>query len=149
MRGRREEDTLERQQALVDLAEGDLDAAEPPVDAVETRLQPVDAGVRCVDAGAEFGADLTLTAPRYGTVEPAHLAAAFRRPAPARLRTLAAAREDLERSMVRDALDRHRSVPAAAGELGLTRQGLSRMMARLEIDRAEPARDRPGGGRSR
>lgn len=94
-------------------------------------------------------ANLTLTAPRYGTVEPAHLAAALRRPTPARPRTLAAAREDLERSMVRDALDRHRNVAAAAGELGLTRQGLSRMMARLEIDRAGPARERSGGGRSR
>ena len=94
-------------------------------------------------------ANLTLTAPRYGTVEPAHLAAALRRPAPVRPRTLAAARADLERSMVRDALDRHRNVSAAAGELGVTRQGLSRMMARLEIDRADPARERPGGGRSR
>ncbi|MCY4074230.1 MAG: sigma-54 dependent transcriptional regulator [Acidobacteria bacterium] len=94
-------------------------------------------------------ANLTLTAPRFGKVQPVHLPAAFRRPAPARLRTLAAAREDLERSMVRDALERHRSVPAAAGELGLTRQGLSRMMARLEIDRADPAREPPGGGRSR
>ena len=94
-------------------------------------------------------ANLTLTAPRYGAVELAHLPAALGRPAPARPRTLAAAREDLEQSMVRDALDRHGDVTAAAGDLGLARQGPSRLMARLEIDRADPARDRPAGGRSR
>ena len=39
-------------------------------------------------------ANLTITAPRFGAIERAHLPAAFRRPAPARPRTLAAARED-------------------------------------------------------
>ena len=91
-------------------------------------------------------ANLTVTAPRFGAIGPEHLPAAFRRPVPARPRTLAAAREELERSMVCDALDRNPSAAAAAAELGVTRQGLSRLIVRLEIN---PARDRPGGGRSR
>ena len=56
--------------------------------------------------------------------------------------TLAEAREDLERVMVRDALGRHRSVARAVGELASTRQGLSKLMARLQIDRFNPGGDR-------
>ena len=51
-------------------------------------------------------------------------------------------REDLERTMVRDALDRHPSVASGAGELGITRQGLSKLMARLRLDRFQPYTDR-------
>ena len=67
---------------------------------------------------------------------------ALRRPvAAARRPTLAEAREDLERAMVRDALGRHGTVARAAGELGVTRQGLSKLMARLQVDRFDPGRE--------
>ena len=69
--------------------------------------------------------NLTVTAPRYDAIEPEHLPVAFRRPAPSRPPTLAAARDDLERSIVRDALDRHGNMALAAGELGITRHGLT------------------------
>ena len=75
-------------------------------------------------------ANLTVTGPRYGAVGPDALPAAYRRGGAAERRpTLAEAREDLERTMVRDALGRHDSVARAAGELGITRQGLSKLMA--------------------
>ena len=87
--------------------------------------------------------NLTVTGPRYGPVGSGALPAAFRKIVSSeRQPTLAEAREDLERAMVRDALGRHRSVARAAGELGVTRQGLSKLMARLEIDRFNPGRDR-------
>ena len=87
-------------------------------------------------------ANLTVSGPRYGPVGPEALPAAFRkRAATERRPTLAEAREDLERAMVRDALGRHDSVSAAAGELGITRQGLSKLMARLQVDRFDPGRD--------
>ena len=86
-------------------------------------------------------ANLTVTGPRYGPVGPDALPAAFRTTVAAERRpTLAEAREDLERAMVRDALGRHDSVARAAGELGITRQGLSKLMARLQVDRFDPAR---------
>ena len=95
-------------------------------------------------------ANLTVTGPRYGPVGPDALPAAFRKTVPAeRQPTLAEAREDLERAMVRDALGRHRSVARAAGELGVTRQGLSKLMARLDIDRFNPGRDRSAPAPSR
>ena len=88
-------------------------------------------------------ANLTVTGPRYGPVRSDVLPAAFQKSVPAeRQPTLAEAREDLERAMVRDALGRHRSVARAAGELGVTRQGLSKLMARLQIDRFDPSHDR-------
>ena len=88
-------------------------------------------------------ANLTVTGPRYGPVSPDALPSAFRRTvAVDRRPTLAEAREDLERAMVRDALGRHGTVARAAGELGVTRQGLSKVMARLQIDRFNPGRDR-------
>ena len=55
--------------------------------------------------------------------------------------TLAEAREDLERTLVRDALGRQDGVARAAAELGITRQGLSKLMARLRIDQLDPGRD--------
>ena len=88
-------------------------------------------------------ANLTVTGPRYGPVGPGALPAAFRKTVSTeRQPTLAEAREDLERAMVRDALGRHRSVARAAGEVGVTRQGLSKLMARLQIDRFDPRSDR-------
>ena len=57
-------------------------------------------------------------------------------------RPLAEAREDLERTMVRDTLGRLDSVARAVGELAITRQGLSRLMARLQIDRFDPTHER-------
>ena len=88
--------------------------------------------------------NLTVTGPRYGPVGLDALPSAFRRTVAAERRpTLAEAREDLERAMVRDALGRHGSIARAAGELGVTRQGLSKLMARLQIDRFNPARERP------
>ena len=88
-------------------------------------------------------ANLTVTGPRYGPVGPDALPRAFRRTVAAEHRpTLAEAREDLERAMVRDAIGRHGSVARAAGELGVTRQGLSKLMARLQVDRFDPFRDR-------
>ena len=93
-------------------------------------------------------ANLTVTGPRYGPVGPGALPAAFRKSVPAeRQPTLAEAREDLERAMVRDALGRHRSVARAAGELGVTRQGLSKLMARLQVDRFDPDREPPAPSR--
>ena len=81
-------------------------------------------------------ANLTVTGPRYGPVRPDALPAVFWKSVPAeRQPTLAEARENLERAMVRDALRRHRRVVRAARELGVTRQGLSKLMARLDIDR--------------
>ena len=95
-------------------------------------------------------ANLTVTGPRYGPVGPDALPSAFRKTVAAERRPrLAEARESLERTMVRDALVRHRSVARAAGELGVTRQGLSKLMARLQVDRFDPARDRPAHGPSR
>ena len=95
-------------------------------------------------------AKLTVTGPRYGPVGPDALPSAFRKTVAAERRpTLAEARESLERTIVRDALVRHRSVARAAGELGVTRQGLSKLMARLQVDRFDPARDRPVHGPSR
>ena len=96
-------------------------------------------------------ANLTVTGPRYGPIGPGALPAAFRKAVPAERRpTLAEAREDLERTMVRDALGRHgRSVARAASELGVTRQGLSKLMARLDIDRFNPSRSRAAEGPSR
>ena len=88
-------------------------------------------------------ANLTVTGPRYGPVGPGALPAAFRKTVSTeRQPTLAEARQDLERAMVRDALGRHPSVAPAAGELGVTRQGLSKPMARRQIDRFDPGRDR-------
>ena len=88
-------------------------------------------------------ANLTVTGPRYGPVGPDALPAAFRKTVAAERRpTLAEAREDQERTMVRDALGRHRSVARTAGELGVTRQCLSKLMARLQVDRFDPGRDR-------
>ena len=87
-------------------------------------------------------ANLTVTGPRYGPIGPDALPSAFRRTVAAERRpTLAEAREDLERAMVRDALGRHGSVARAVGELGVTRQGLSKLMARLQIDRFDPTRE--------
>ena len=87
-------------------------------------------------------ANLTVTGPRYGPVGRGALPAAFRTAAPAeRQPTLAEAREDLERAMVRDALSRRRSVARAAGELGVTRQGP------LEADGAPPDRQLKSGPR--
>ena len=87
-------------------------------------------------------ANLTVTGPRYGPVGPDALPSALRRTVAAERRpTLAEAREDLERAMVRDALGRHGTVARAAGELGVTRQGLSKLMARLQVDRFDPARE--------
>ena len=95
-------------------------------------------------------ANLSVTGPRYGALGPDALPVAFRRPVAAERRpTLAAARERLERTMVRDALGRHESVARAAGELGITRQGLSKLMARLQVDRVDPSRDRSAQGPSR
>ncbi len=95
-------------------------------------------------------ANLTVTGPRYGPVGPDALPAAFRKTAAAERRpTLAEAREDLERVMVRDALGRHGSTARAAGDLGVTRQGLSKLMARLDIDRFDPSRSRTAEGPSR
>ena len=88
-------------------------------------------------------ANLTVTGPRYGPVGPDALPSAFRKTVTAERRPrLAEAREDLERTMVRDALGRHASVARAASELGVTRQGLSKLMARLHVDRLDPGRDR-------
>ena len=87
-------------------------------------------------------ASLTVTGPRYGYIGPDALPSAFRRTAAGERRpTLAEAREELERALVRDALGRHGSVSRAAGELGVTRQGLSKLMARLQVDRFNPGRD--------
>ena len=87
-------------------------------------------------------ANLTVSGPRYGAVGPDALPPAFRRAVAAERRpTLAEAREDLERTMVRDALGRHGSVSGAAGELGVTRQGLSKLMARLRVDRFDLGRE--------
>ena len=87
-------------------------------------------------------ANLTVAGPRYGAVGPDALPAAFRRAAAAERRpTLAEARENLERTMVRDALGRHASVAGAGSELGITRQGLSKLMARLQVDRFDPGRE--------
>ncbi len=95
-------------------------------------------------------ANLTVTGLRYGPVGPDALPSAFRkRVATERRPTLAAARESLERTMVRDALGRHGSVARAAGELGVTRQGLSKLMAGLQVDRFDPTRDRPAHAPSR
>ncbi len=89
-------------------------------------------------------ANLTVTGPRYDPVGPDALPSAFRGSVAAERRpTLAEAREDLERAMVRDALVRHRSVARAAGELGVAQQGLSKLMARLQLDRFNPDRERP------
>ena len=48
---------------------------------------------------------------------------------------MAEARENLERTIVRDVLSRHASTARAAGELGVTRQGLSKLTARLDTVR--------------
>ncbi len=86
-------------------------------------------------------ANLTITGPRYGPVGLDALPSALRRAVAAERRpTLAEAREDVERTMVRDALGRHGSVARAAGELGVTRQDLSKLMARLPIGRFNPSR---------
>ena len=67
-------------------------------------------------------ANLTVTGPRYGRIGSDALPSALGRTVAADRRpTLAEAREDLERAMVRDALGRQRSVARAAGELGVTR----------------------------
>ena len=77
-------------------------------------------------------ANLTVTGPRYGPVGPDALPSAIRKTVAAERRpTLAEAREDLERTMVRDALGRLGTLARAAGVLGVTRQGLSKLMARL------------------
>ena len=69
-------------------------------------------------------ANLTITGPRYGPVGLDALPSAFRRAVAAERRpTLAEAREDVERTMVRDALGRHGSVARAAGELGVNPPG--------------------------
>ena len=95
-------------------------------------------------------ANLTVTGPRYGPVGPDALPSAFRKTVAAEQRpTLAEAREDLERTMVRDALVRHHSVARAAGELGITRQGLSKLMGRLQVDRFDLGRDRSAQAPSR
>ena len=95
-------------------------------------------------------ANLTVTGPRYGPVGPDALPTAFRKAVAAERRpTLAEAREDVERAMVRDALGRHASVARAAGELGVTRQGLSKLLARLQVDRFDPTRDRSSHAPSR
>ena len=90
-------------------------------------------------------ANLTVTGPVDGAVGPDVLPAAIRREVPAERRpTLAQAREELERAMVKDALGRHSSISGAAGELGITRQGLSKLMVRLRVDRLDPSCDRRG-----
>ena len=63
--------------------------------------------------------------------------------------TLAEAREDLERTMVRDAFGRHGTVARAVGELGVARQGLSKLMACRQVDRFDPMRDRSAQAPSR
>ena len=57
IRGCGKENELQRRQALVDLAEGDLDAPEAPVDSVEACLHPVHAAVHVFDAGAISAAE--------------------------------------------------------------------------------------------
>ena len=95
-------------------------------------------------------AKLTVTGPRYGSVGPDALPGTFRKTAAAERRPRRAeARENLERTMARNALGRHHSVARAAGELGVTRQGLSNLMARLDIDRFDPSRSRAVEGPSR
>ena len=89
-------------------------------------------------------ANLTIAGPLDGPVGPDVLPAAIQREVAAQRRpTLAQAREELERAMVRDALGRHANISGAAGELGITRQGLSKLMARLRVDRLDPSRQRP------
>ncbi len=95
-------------------------------------------------------ANLAVTAPRFGAIGPDALSSASRREVSTDRRlTLAEARDDLERTMVRDALGRHASVARAAGELGITRQGLSKLMARLRIDRFDPSRAQSAHGPAR
>ena len=104
----------------------------------------------CGDLLQNVLAHLTVIGPRYGPVGPDALPSAFRKTVVAeRRRTLAQAREDLEHTMVRDALGRQGSVPRAGGELGVTRQGLSKLMARFQIDRVDTSRDRSARGPSR
>lgn len=82
-------------------------------------------------------AALGIRRPRRGEIGPEALPPALREVAGHQRRpTRREARMELERAMVRDALDRHHGVVRAAGrELGVTRQGLAKIITRLEIDR--------------
>ena len=77
-------------------------------------------------------ANPSVTGPRYGAIGPAALPGAFRGGvASDRPPTLAEARKQLERAIVRDAMSRHQTVSRAASELGISRPGLMKLMARL------------------